>query len=51
MYVGIVVGVGFVIGREIVEFFLKFGWFGLFGIIISGGMFMFLGVKLMIILK
>lgn len=28
VYVGTVVGAGFATGREIVEFFLKFGWFG-----------------------
>ncbi|MFP7330128.1 hypothetical protein [Bacillus subtilis] len=51
VYVGTVVGAGFATGREIVEFFLKFGWFGLFGILVSGGMFTLLGAKLMIISK
>lgn len=48
VYVGTVVGAGFATGREIVEFFLKFGWFGFFGILVSGGMFTLLGAKLMI---
>lgn len=51
VYVGTVVGAGFATGREIVEFFLKFGWFGFFGILVSGGMFTLLGAKLMIISK
>ncbi|MGM0748981.1 MAG: YkvI family membrane protein [Bacillota bacterium] len=51
VYVGTVVGAGFATGREIVEFFLKFGWPGLFGILVSGGMFTFLGAKMMIISK
>lgn len=46
-----VVGVGFVMGWEIVEFFFRFGWIGLFGIMVSGLMFIYLGVKIMIIFK
>ncbi|NPC92325.1 hypothetical protein HOO54_08830 [Bacillus sp. WMMC1349] len=49
VYVGTVVGAGFATGREIVEFFLKFGWTGLAGILISGMMFTFLGAKIMLI--
>ena len=51
VYVGTVVGAGFATGREIVEFFLKFGWIGLFGIVVSGLMFTYLGAKIMIILS
>ncbi|MBT2573605.1 hypothetical protein J7E26_06515 [Bacillus sp. ISL-51] len=51
VYVGTVVGAGFATGREIVEFFLRFGWIGLFGIVVSGLMFTFLGAKIMIISK
>ncbi|MBZ5518500.1 MULTISPECIES: YkvI family membrane protein [Bacillus] len=51
VYVGTVVGAGFATGREIVEFFLKFGWIGLFGIVVSGLMFTYLGAKIMIISK
>jgi uncharacterized membrane protein YkvI len=49
VYVGTVVGAGFATGKEIVEFFLKFGPAGIVGIIISGMMFTFLGSKMMII--
>lgn len=49
VYVGTVVGAGFATGREIVEFFLRFGWTGLAGILISGLMFTFLGAKIMLI--
>lgn len=51
VYVGTVVGAGFATGREIVEFFLKFGWIGLLGIVLSGLMFTYLGAKIMIISK
>lgn len=49
VYVGTVVGAGFATGKEIVEFFLKFGPAGMLGILISGIMFTFLGSKMMII--
>lgn len=49
VYVGTVVGAGFATGKEIVEFFLKFGPAGMLGILISGLMFTFLGAKMMII--
>ncbi|PLR97488.1 YkvI family membrane protein [Bacillus sp. T33-2] len=47
VYVGTVVGAGFATGREIVEFFSRFGFFGLIGILMSGYMFIFMGSKLM----
>lgn len=49
IYVGTVVGAGFATGKEIVEFFSRFGFMGLVGIIISGLLFIFLGVKIMVL--
>ena len=43
VYVGTVVGAGFATGKEIVEFFVRFGWIGLLGILISGVIFTGLG--------
>ena len=47
VYVGTVVGAGFATGREIVEFFSRFGIFGLIGIFMSGYMLIYMGSKLM----
>ena len=47
VYVGTVVGAGFATGKEIVEFFSRFGFFGLISIIMSGYLFIALGSKLM----
>jgi uncharacterized membrane protein YkvI len=47
VYVGTVVGAGFATGKEIVEFFSRFGFFGLLSIIMSGYLFIALGSKLM----
>lgn len=47
VYVGTVVGAGFATGREIVEFFTRFGFVGLVGILMSGYIFIFHGSKLM----
>ncbi|TCN27713.1 YkvI family membrane protein [Mesobacillus foraminis] len=47
VYVGTVVGAGFATGREIVEFFSRFGFIGLIGILMSGYLFIFMGSKLM----
>jgi uncharacterized membrane protein YkvI len=49
VYVGTVVGAGFATGKEIVEFFTKYGLFGLIGILISGLLFIWLGTRMMII--
>ncbi|WP_010283240.1 YkvI family membrane protein [Bacillus timonensis] len=49
VYVGTIVGAGFATGREIVEFFTQYGVFGLFGIGISGFLFIWLGTRIMII--
>lgn len=47
VYVGTVVGAGFATGKEIVEFFSRFGLIGLFAILISGCLLMYFGAKLM----
>ncbi|MBU8877610.1 GerAB/ArcD/ProY family transporter [Bacillus sp. FJAT-29790] len=47
VYVGTVIGAGFATGREIVEFFSRFGFIGLISILMSGYIFIFLGSKLM----
>lgn len=47
VYVGTVVGAGFATGREIVEFFSRFGVIGLAGILMSGYIFIFMGAKMM----
>lgn len=47
VYVGTVVGAGFATGKEIVEFFSRFGFIGLISILMSGYIFIFLGAKLM----
>jgi uncharacterized membrane protein YkvI len=47
VYVGTVVGAGFATGREIVEFFSRFGFIGLFGILITGYLLIYFGSKLM----
>lgn len=51
VYVGTVVGAGFATGREIVEFFTKYGVFGLAGILLAGSLFMFVGTKMLILSK
>ncbi|WP_102271646.1 YkvI family membrane protein [Cytobacillus massiliigabonensis] len=45
VYVGTVVGAGFATGREIVEFFSRFGFIGFISILMSGYIFIFLGSK------
>jgi uncharacterized membrane protein YkvI len=47
VYVGTVVGAGFATGKEIVEFFSRFGFIGLIGILMGGYIFIFFGSKLM----
>jgi len=47
VYVGTVVGAGFATGREIVEFFSRFGIFGLLGVFIAGSILTYMGSKLM----
>ncbi|WP_423801566.1 GerAB/ArcD/ProY family transporter [Neobacillus sp. SAB-20_R2A] len=47
VYVGTVVGAGFATGKEIVEFFSRFGFFGFISILMSGYLFVVIGSKLM----
>ncbi|HEY2420316.1 MAG TPA: hypothetical protein VGI04_02815 [Neobacillus sp.] len=47
VYVGTVVGAGFATGKEIVEFFSRFGFFGFISILMSGYLLVILGSKLM----
>lgn len=47
VYVGTVVGAGFATGKEIVEFFTRFGFIGLIGIGISGSLLIYMGSKLL----
>jgi len=47
VYVGTIVGAGFATGKEIIEFFSQYGFIGLIGILISGYLFIFFGVKIM----
>ncbi|WP_042356421.1 YkvI family membrane protein [Bacillus rubiinfantis] len=47
VYIGTVVGAGFATGKEIVEFFSRFGFFGFISIVMSGYLFVSIGSKLM----
>jgi uncharacterized membrane protein YkvI len=47
VYVGTVVGAGFATGKEIVEFFSRFGFFGLISILMCGYLLVMIGSKLM----
>lgn len=48
VYIGTIIGAGFATGKEIVQFFSQFGFYGLLGIIVSGCLFVFLGTKIML---
>lgn len=49
VYMGTVVGAGFATGKEIYQFFTRFGFFGLLGILIAGYIFIMMGKKMMVI--
>ncbi|WP_409305221.1 hypothetical protein [Peribacillus sp. SCS-155] len=49
VYVGTIVGAGFATGKEIVEFFTQYGFYGFLGILMSGYIFIFTGAKMMIL--
>ena len=48
VYVGSIIGAGFATGKEIVEFFTQYGWYGFIGILISGWLFIWIGSRMMI---
>ncbi|NQD64707.1 hypothetical protein HP456_02050 [Bacillus haikouensis] len=48
VYVGTVIGAGFATGREIVEFFTRFGFIGFIAILFSGYLFVTMGTKIML---
>ncbi|MFY0542694.1 hypothetical protein [Brevibacillus sp. H7] len=48
-YIGTVVGAGFASGKEIVEFFVQYGTRGLLGILLAAFLFIWAGVRVMII--
>jgi len=47
VYIGTVVGAGFATGQEILQFFVSFGLGGLWGALLTTGLFMFFGVVTM----
>lgn len=46
-YIGTVVGAGFASGQEILHFFTRYGSYGTLGIILSTGLFVWLGARIM----
>jgi uncharacterized membrane protein YkvI len=48
VYVGTVIGAGFATGREIVEFFTRFGFIGFIAILFSGYLFITMGTRIML---
>lgn len=48
-YIGTVVGAGFASGREIVEFFVRYGTQGLIGILLATALFIWAGTRVMLI--
>ncbi|MEC0212021.1 hypothetical protein P4H70_24045 [Paenibacillus ehimensis] len=48
-YVGTVVGAGFATGQEIIQFFTRYGWMATFTIGIASALFIWLGIKLMLL--
>ncbi|RST75315.1 hypothetical protein D4T97_008685 [Siminovitchia acidinfaciens] len=49
VYVGTIVGAGFATGREIVEFFTRFGFLGTIAIFLAGILFIVMGSKIMLV--
>ncbi|WP_400163436.1 hypothetical protein ACAF76_009135 [Brevibacillus sp. TJ4] len=48
-YIGTVVGAGFASGKEIIEFFVRYGFQGLIGIVLAMGLFIWSGTRVMLI--
>ncbi|KAB7707881.1 hypothetical protein F9802_03980 [Bacillus aerolatus] len=48
VYIGTIIGAGFATGKEIVQFFSQFGFYGVPAIVVSGCLFIFLGAKIML---
>ncbi|UUZ79929.1 hypothetical protein LJK88_33630 [Paenibacillus sp. P26] len=48
-YIGTVVGAGFATGQEILQFFTRYGWMATLTIGIACALFVWLGIKLMLI--
>lgn len=47
VYTGTILGAGFASGKEIAGFFVKYGYFGIAGLIFAGMLFAFIGAKIM----
>lgn len=50
-YIGTIVGAGFATGREILQFFTQFGYWAVLTIILSTGLFIWLGTRIMILAR
>jgi uncharacterized membrane protein YkvI len=48
IYIGTIIGAGFASGREIIDFFGVYGYKGIWGALIAGGLFSFLGTYFLI---
>lgn len=48
-YMGTIVGAGFATGQEILQFFTRFGYWGVFTIALATALFIWLGTKMMLI--
>ncbi|KAF0995878.1 hypothetical protein [Geobacillus sp. TFV-3] len=51
VYVGTVIGAGFATGREIIEFFTRYGTAGTVGVLVSGVLFTWGGARLMVMAR
>ncbi|AST00150.1 membrane protein [Geobacillus sp. T6] len=51
VYVGTVIGAGFATGREIIEFFTRYGMAGTIGVAVSGVLFTWGGARLMVMAR
>jgi len=46
-YIGTIIGAGFATGQEMLQFFLKFGYLGIIGIIVTTTLFIYFGIIIM----